>query len=304
MRHAFIVALLSTLVVEMTSHAGAFEPGDLVVVTQAAELRVPTGKVADVAPGDFLNVEQVKDKWLWVQPTDDGKPGWIAATKVVAYEQALDHFQERVEKSKQDATAFAGRAALLQGKFEWDKALEDYEVAMGLGLKSSKLHCTRGFLRIMRDKIDEGLADLNEALRLDPKNAEAMEYRAGLFAELSQFDKALADYRRLIELQPNDPSSLAALAELYAACPDAKYRDGNRAYNLAMKACQLSQWQEPGPISALAAAYAELKNFAKAVEFAQRAITVSQDPNQDELEKQLELYQANKPHRLEPEQKP
>lgn len=248
-----------------------------------------------------MNVEQVKDKWLWVKPTDDGQPGWIDAAKVVVFEKAMEHFNQRIEKNKQDAAAFAGRASLMQSSFEWDKALADYETAIGLGLKTSKLYCTRGFLRIMREKVQEGLADLNEALRLDPKNVEAVEYRGLLFEELGQYDKALADHRRSIELAPNDPVNIATLAMMQAACPDAKYRNGNQALNLAMKACQLSQWQSVEPISALAAAYAETGNFAKAVEFAQKAISVSQDPDKKELEERVAIYKDKRPYRREPD---
>ena len=304
MTRALILALLPLFMLGMAGGAGAIEKGDLVIVVQDAELRLPTGKVADVAVGDSLNVEQVKDKWLWVKPANEGKPGWIDAAKVVVFENAMEHFNQRIEKNKQDAAAFAGRAALLQNSFEWDKALADYETAIGLGLKSSKLHCTRGFLRIMRDKIDEGLADFNESLRLDPKNVEAIEYRGLLFEELGQYDKALADHRRAMELAPNDPHQIAVLAMMQAACPDAKYRNGNQAVSSAMKACQLSQWQSAEAVSALAAAYAETGNFAKAVEFGQRAISVSVDPDKKELEEQLALYKDKKPYRREPEKKP
>jgi tetratricopeptide (TPR) repeat protein len=215
----------------------------------------------------------------------------------------MEHFNQRIEKNKQDAAAFAGRASILQNSFEWDKALADYETAIGLGLKSSKLHCTRGFLRLMRDKPQEALADFNEALRLDPKNVEAVEYRGLLFEELGQYDKAFADHRRAIELAPNDPNQIATFATALAACPDAKFRNGKQAINLAMKACQLSQWQSSEPISALAAGYAETGDFAKAVEFAQRAIDVAIDPVKKGLEEQLALYKEKKPYRWEPEKK-
>jgi len=116
------------------SRVTAIDIGDLVIVTEATELRVPTGKVADVAPGDSLNVEQVKDKWLWVTQPDGGKPGWIDTAKVVLFDGAMEHFNQRVAKNKQDAAAFAGRAAMLQASFEWDKALADYDTAIDWGL--------------------------------------------------------------------------------------------------------------------------------------------------------------------------
>ena len=156
----------------------------------------------------------------------------------------------------------------------------------------------------MRDKIDEGLADFNESLRLDPKNVEALEYRGLLFEELGKYDKALADHRRAMEIAPNDPHQIAVLAMMQAACPDAKYRNGNQAVSSATKACQLSQWQSAEAVSALAAAYAETGNFVKAVEFSQRAIGLSVDPDKKELEEQLALYQAKKPYRRESEKKP
>ena len=60
-------------------------------------------------------------------------------------------------------------------------------------------------------------------------------------------------------------------ASLLATCHDAEVRDGKEAVIAATRACDLSAWQYPDALATLAAAYAEAGDFARAVEYEQRA---------------------------------
>jgi hypothetical protein len=67
---------------------------------------------------------------------------------------------------------------------------------------------------------------------------------------------------------------LNQLAWFQATCPDAAHRDGNAAVRNATRACELSQWKDAGNIDTLAAAYAEIGDFAQAVRYVTQAASM------------------------------
>jgi len=77
-----------------------------------------------------------------------------------------------------------------------------------------------------------------------------------------------------------------------------RYRDGKKAVESAARACELGQWKDAEPISTLAAAYAEASDFAKAVEFQEKAIKLyKKTADQKQGKERLKLYRQKKPYR-------
>jgi hypothetical protein len=84
-----------------------------------------------------------------------------------------------------------------------------------------------------------------------------------------------------------------------ATCPDGKYRDGKAAVEDAKRACELSGWKLAEQIDTLAAAYAEVGDFAKAVEYQEQALADKgfvKEHGKGARER-LELYRDKKPYR-------
>ena len=89
---------------------------------------------------------------------------------------------------------------------------------------------------------------------------------------------------------------------MLATAPEDNLRDGHRALALATDACKQTDYKQDYILSTLAAAYAEIGDFESARKWAAQAVEVKPGPNaepsrKDELKKELENYQANKPWR-------
>ena len=105
-------------------------------------------------------------------------------------------------------------------------------------------------------------------------------------AELDEEDTALAVY-------------LNARAWRHATYPVAELRNGPKAIENATKACKLTNWQIPGFVDTLAAAYAEVGDFASAIEWQRKAIDLLTEgsPIRFDFETHLKLYESGQPAR-------
>jgi tetratricopeptide (TPR) repeat protein len=76
-------------------------------------------------------------------------------------------------------------------------------------------------------------------------------------------------------------------------------RDGKFAVEIALKACEFTEWKNPAYLDTIAAAYAELGDFDVAVKWQTKAIELL--PNEKEKEEyrtRLKLYQEKKPYHV------
>ena len=70
------------------------------------------------------------------------------------------------------------------------------------------------------------------------------------------------------------------------------HRDGKLALENAKKACELDQWENWQYVSSLAAAYAELGQFDKAIEWQKKAIAMDIQPELTDEKHQTERMKA------------
>ena len=135
---------------------------------------------------------------------------------------------------------------------------------------------------------------------MDPSYAQAYGGRAAVYLSRGEPELAIRDYRKAIELEAS-PEMLNNLAFVLATHQDARLRDGPEAVRLAERACQLTDYKAADFLDTLAAAYAEIGQFAKAVRTVEKALELASGSGNEKLTKdiraKLELYKAKRPHR-------
>ena len=138
---------------------------------------------------------------------------------------------------------------------------------------------------------------------LTPASATAFalgQIGAALAAE-GKPEQAFERYREALRLQPDMPEVLNNLAWLLATAKDARLRNGAEAVQAALRACELTQYQQPLFVGTLAAAYAEAGRFEEARQAAQQAIALAEAVGQAELgarnRELLRMDQASQPYR-------
>ena len=136
-----------------------------------------------------------------------------------------------------------------------------------------------------------------EAIALDPYSAEPHINLGSLLFQRGDLAAAAAQFTEAIRLDPDIGEAYNNLAMLLASCPDPRFRDGPRAIENATRACELTHWSRPDTLDTLAAAHAEVGDFAAAIARQEQAIDMLPDgPRKDDYRTRLALYRAGKPY--------
>lgn len=131
---------------------------------------------------------------------------------------------------------------------------------------------TLGYVKSRSGEATEGLRDLSRATRLSRRFAAAFLFRGIVNRQLARHDIAFEDLQRVAALEPDNLSATRLLAMQFAASPLESQRDPGKALALARAACEMTEWSDWQSLDVLAAAYASLGNFEKAVETQRAAL--------------------------------
>ena len=110
-----------------------------------------------------------------------------------------------------------------------------------------------------------------------------------------RYDQAISDFNKAIGINPLDPEAYNNLAWLFATAKSRGFRNGKKAVELALKACELSDWRKAEYLDTLAAGYARTGDFDSAVKWQEKALGYSKSPRPSELQQRLNFYREHKP---------
>ncbi len=250
------------------------------------------------------------------------------------YDAAVDHFKITLAARPHWAEAHhnIGAVYYLQGKL--DLAVQHCFEAIRLNPDYYDAHQNIGLIMAKQGKLDEAIRHLNkaleaeqprpevyynlggvyyrqgklrlaaeqcaEALRLRPDYLTARVTLAGILVELGETRSAVEHYHKALQLEPDQPYVLKNLAWILATSRDVKLENPNDVVNLAARACELTEYNQPEFLDTLAAAYAVAGKFSQAIETAEKAINLAEAAGSEglaeEIRKRLQLYQAGQPY--------
>ena len=218
-------------------------------------------------------------------------------------DDAIAHFQDAVDvdPSSGDAQNNLGGALLEKGSA--DEAIPHFQRAAEGSTPGPPTQGNLGIAFLQKAKVDEALPHLQKAVALDPRQVRNQYYLGDAFYLQGKAPEALAHWREGLRLDANYLPLLSQMAWLLATSPQGSVRNGNEAVELARRAVQLSEGQDPVVLDTLGAAYAEAGRFADALDSARRALDLAtrcgtrSGPLARTLRDRITLYEARIPYR-------
>ena len=217
------------------------------------------------------------------------------------------------------------QANLESGRFQ--NALDDFRQAGKLGNTScvdEQLYEALIGLRRFQEVIDTSSRRISK----HPLESGNYVWRAKALAALEKYQAANNDFISAVSRDPKDSKICLSYASFLATCPDADFRNGDKAYVLAGQACHNAMcvasdgydivgsmnenpdnrpqfntkwirkgWTDWRCLDTLAAVHAENGQFGKAVECQELAIRFAPKERKELLQSRLKLYQNHKPLR-------
>jgi tetratricopeptide (TPR) repeat protein len=233
------------------------------------------------------------------------------------YRKAVDDLSKILEFAPRDFSPRFNRALDYESLREYDKAIADYshiiEKGAGFSRNGQSIEFGQGRAFAYRGRAYDwykgeyakAVADYTQALKLNPdldKDQNIYCWRGRANHMLKEYAKAEADFKEAMKRTPTYSNLLCCYSWMLATCPDAKFRDGKKAVELAEAGTIAIGNTTPEHLDVQAAAYAEVGRFADAVARQKEAMSrldKRTEPMRKGMEARLKLYEAGKPYRTE-----
>jgi tetratricopeptide (TPR) repeat protein len=212
---------------------------------------------------------------------------------------AIGEWRKALELDPADPKARNNLGYHLLNKGDLDGAIANFQSAVDTAPDYEEAQCNLGIALSQKERNAEAIPHFQKALEVNPHSARNhMNLGNALFLE-GRVPEALAHWRAGLEVEPNNLVLLNQTARVLATSPDASVRNGSEAVQLAERAVSASGRQDPSILDTLAAAYARVGRYPKAVETARRALDLATRGNDPELmaglQARIALYEAEKP---------
>ena len=269
--------------------------------TQGYLLRSRLRAARDDVDGALADLDQA----LTISPSD------ITALLIRA---ELYLFQDKLKEAREDVErALQARPGLVMGiilrsrisaaEKRYGEAIRDIELLVQNDPQNIDFQMQLAAFYTADDRPRKAIEVLSKILEEDSESWRAVRARGDARLSVGQHAEAIEDYNVALKIQPEDGGLLNNLAWVLATSPDDKVRDGQRALELATKACELTEYKEAHILSTLASTYAELGDFETAIKWSEKSVELGEGDMKEQLRKELESYLEKKPWREKQETK-
>lgn len=214
---------------------------------------------------------------------------------------ALKKWQDALAMDPNDARANNGIGIVLSVTGKPEEAISYFQKAGRIQSDFFEAYYNLGIVLAKLNRFDEAIEAWRNTVRIRPEFAQGHENLGFALYVRGRFDQSIAELRLALKQEPDRPLALNLAASLLATCPDGSIRNGDEALTLAQRAAEESERKDPGTLDTLSAAYAEVGNFAEAVQTEEAALTESAKDGNAGLEtilrRHLVRYESKEPIR-------
>lgn len=217
------------------------------------------------------------------------------------YDEAIDAYKKAIELDSNDAEAYAGLGAVytLSGRHQdaiesclraisidsecteayywlglahhnmgdYGKAIEAYKRELSIDSQVEEAYIALGGAYVELNAYEDAITAFNNALKIEPNNTFTYNQLGSAYFELGRTAEAYEAFKKAIRIEPNDAKAHGNLGFIHQSL--GQYKEAVECYE---QTCKLTDYKNHVYITALAAAYAENRDFTKAIKFQEKAI--------------------------------
>ncbi len=211
------------------------------------------------------------------------------------YDAAISNYDKALEINPRYALAYYNRGITYGNKGRYDEAISDFTKALEINPKNAVTYRERGDVYFNKGEYDSAISDFNKAIDINPRDAVAYAYRGDAYEKEARYTEAILNYNKAIEIDSKYVLAYNNLAWVLSTSKEPRIRNGKKAQELAMKACELSNWKNSTCLDTLAAAYAREGDFENAVKWEEKAMESAEPAQQAGRRERLECYKQRRP---------
>lgn len=182
-------------------------------------------------------------------------------------------------------------------------AMAHYEKAIALRPTNTEARSNLANALLFQGKLDQAVDQLQQTLAIQPDNVEVRNTFGAVLASRGEVRAALTQWEQVLAAQPQNGNAQANLAWVLSTSADDTLRNGARALDLAQRAIALSGEKNAMLFRTLAAALAENGRFAEAAHAAEEGLEVAalhhNSALMQDLQANIALYRAGTPLRVD-----
>ena len=193
------------------------------------------------------------------------------------------------------ALAALASLALLAGGCTTAASAPGTAEAVDLAVSNSDLaatHIKNGDALYDQGKLEESIFEYREAARLDPTNADLWIRLGQAYEQTGRGEDALHSLEKGLEADPSNAGILNNIGWLYATAEPPTLRDPAKALAYAQRAVEASNGMDANVLDTLAEAYYVNRQYDEAIETEGRALELA--PELEPLQNQLKKFREAK----------
>jgi len=218
-------------------------------------------------------------------------------------DEAIMFYKKALASTPDYVAANVGLAVAMEERGELEGAIVHYRAALQQEPNSPDIHYDLANILLRNGQIDEAMAEARLTLALEPNFPDAHVTLGNIFLRQNDEHRALAEYESALKVSPRSVIAQNNVAWVLATASDHALRNGALAIQLAQESNRSAGGKNLLVLHTLAAAYAENKQFDRAVETAQRALQFAREQSDftlsHALEREIHLYEGGLPYRQE-----
>jgi tetratricopeptide (TPR) repeat protein len=187
------------------------------------------------------------------------------------------------------------------GQGNVDEAISLLQAAVDLRSDNSPAQENLAKALFQKGRVSEALTHYRKLLELQPDNIEVHNIVGTVLIQQGRAREAIDEWQKVLTIQPDNGNAMSNLAWVFATSLDDSVRDGPKAVQLASQAVRISGRRIPILFRTLAAAYAEVGDYSKAIETAQEGADLANSQGNPglttELQGNIALYHTERPLR-------